>query len=314
MMCDIKNHSFGKKHEITQSEIEGIIDEMVEMDIPELVLTGGEPFLYEKIFEIITYAKKMKRKVVMITNGFYGGDITEKIIASQADHLQISLDGSNAKVYEEIRGVRGSFDIVINNIKRFVSCGKSVAVTATITKQNYADLLNIAYLARSLGCNRLALRPAHVSNADPLNKDSLNCNFWIPQEELGAFRKVCADLEEFNMQGNFLDFNPGIELLPEYFKNGYLHPKGSCFIGFTRLIISYDEKNSYGVWMCRDMVGDIRKESLKKIWHGKKARKMRQLIKKCNQGCFFPEIHEPELSNFFTLFKRTFKSFCSSQV
>lgn len=304
IMCDIKNHKFDKKHEIVQSEIERIIDEMVEMNIPELVLTGGEPFLYKSIFEIIAYAKEKKRKVVMITNGFYEEHIVDKIIASEADHLQISLDGSSAHIYETIRGVKGSFDVVINNIRRFVSCGKSVAVTATITRQNYEDLMNIAHLAKSLGCNRLALRPAHVSNADPLNKDSRSCSFWIPSTEIKDFEKVCECLKAFNQESNFLDFNPGIELLPEYFSKGYLQPKGSCFIGFTRLIISFDEKDSYGVWMCRDMVGNIRKESLSEIWHGKKSKEMRKLIKKCNQGCLFPEIHEPELSTFFTLFKK----------
>ena len=303
IMCDIKNHKFDKKHEISQSEIVRIIDEMVEMNIPELVLTGGEPFLYKNIFEIIAYAKEKKLKVIMITNGFYEEPIVDKIIASKADHLQISLDGSNALIYEAIRGVKGSFDIVVNNIRRFVSSGKSVAVTATITRQNYADLVNIAHLAKSLGCNRLALRPAHVSNADPLNKNSLNCNFWIPRAEIENFKEVCACLKAFNQGNNFLDFNPGIELLPEYFSKGYLQPKGSCFIGFTRLIISYDEKDSYGVWMCRDMIGDIRKESLKQIWYGKRSQKMRRLIKKCSQGCLFPEIHEPELSTFFTLLR-----------
>jgi MoaA/NifB/PqqE/SkfB family radical SAM enzyme len=240
----------------------------------------------------------------MITNGFYEEQVVDRIIASEADHLQISLDGSNAFIYEAIRGVKGSFDVVINNIKRFISCGKSVAATATISRQNYGDLMNIARLAKDLGCNRLALRPAHVSNADPLNKDSFSCDFWIPIEEIKNFEKVCADLKELNQESNFLDFNPGIEFLPEYFRKGYLQPKGSCFIGFTRLIISYDEKISYGVWMCRDMVGDIRKESLNDIWYGRKSQKMRRLIKKCNRGCFFPEIHEPELSSFFTLSKK----------
>ena len=305
IMCDIKNHKFDNKHEITQPEIVRIIDEMVEMNIPELVLTGGEPFLYKNIFEIIAYAKEKKRKVVMITNGFYEEPVVDKIIASKADHLQISLDGSNALIYESIRGIKGSFEVVINNIRRLIRGGKSVAVTATITRQNYGDLMNIAHLAKSLGCNRLALRPAHVSNADPLNKDSFNCNFWIPGAEIKNFEEVCACLKAFNQEGNFLDFNPGIELLSEYFSKGFLQPKGSCFIGFTRLIISYNEKNSYGVWMCRDMVGDIRKESLKDIWYGKKSQKMRKLIRKCNQGCLFPEIHEPELSTFFTLLKKT---------
>lgn len=304
IMCDIKKQKFNKKHEITCEEIKKIIDDMVVLNIPDLVLTGGEPFLYKDIFEVISYAKDRDRKVIMITNGFYDNCIVEKILISQSDHLQLSLDGSTAGTYESIRGVEGSFKVVIDNIKRFIDSGKSVGATATITKQNYKDLVNIACLAQKLGCTKLALRPAHVSNADPLRKDSINSPFWIFPCERDDFRKVIEDLKTFNKETNFLDFPPGLDLLLRYFDDGYLLLKGTCFIGFTRLIISYNERDSYGVWMCRDMIGDIRKKSLREIWYSKEAKKMRKIIRKCKSTCLFPEVHEPKLKNIATLVKR----------
>ncbi|MBZ9577963.1 radical SAM protein [Patescibacteria group bacterium] len=303
-MCDIKNCKFDKEYEITCEEIKNIIDEMAALKIPDLVLTGGEPFLYSGIFEIIAYAKDKGRKVIMITNGFYEKNIVEKIVNSEVDHLQVSLDGSTAQIYECIRGVKGSFDVVINNIKKFIANGKSVGVTATITRQNYKDLVNIAQLSQGLGCRRLALRPAHVSNADPLRRDFSENSFWIPPSEKDFFEKICEDLEIFNKATNFLDFCPGVKLLPQYFNDGYSSSKGSCFIGFTRLIISYNEQKSYGVWMCRDMIGDIRKKTLREIWYGQEARRMRKIIKRCEKVCLFPEMHEPELINITSLVKK----------
>lgn len=300
-MCRIKDMAFDKKYEIKTEEIRKIIDEMADLGIPDLVLTGGEPFLYEGIFEVIDYAKRKSRNVIMITNGFYGTGLVEKIIVSGVDHLQISLDGSTATVYEAIRGVPGSFDIVIGNIKEFVARGKPVGVTATIVRQNFLDLKNIALLAQGLGCRRLALRPAHVSNADPLRKNFQGIFFWIQAEEIAALRKVVEDLKTFDAQTGFLDFSPGLDLLVDYFKDGYLSPMGSCFIGFTRLIISYNGKNGYGVWMCRDMTGDIRKNTLREIWYGKDARKLRRAIRKCGQFCLFPEMYEPDLGNLAVL-------------
>lgn len=305
LMCDIKRQKFDKRFEITPQEIKNIIDEMVQMNIEELVLTGGEPFLYPGIFEVIEHAKAKKRKVVMITNGFYDNALVRKIIDSRADHLQVSLDGSNAKIYESVRQVPGSFKVVTGNIQRFIAAGKSVGATATIVRQNYRDLWDIALLAQRLGCTRLALRPAHVSNADPQNRGLQGCNFWVPQEELEILVDVCRRLEEFNKKTNFLDFGPGIMFLPRYFKEGQMRAAGSCFIGFTRLIISYDEKQSYGVWMCQDMIGDIRKETLKQIWCGRRARQMRKRVKSCRQGCLFPEIHEPHLVSLGGMLKKS---------
>jgi len=301
IMCGIRNLSFNKEHEIRVWEIERIIDEMVQMRIPELVLTGGEPFLYEGIFEVIKYANQKSRKIIMITNGFYPDIVVDKIIDSSVEHLQISLDGSSGEVYDLIRGVKGSFGVVIKNIKKLISSGKSVGATVTITKQNFRDLISLARLAQDIGCSRLAVRPAHVNNADPLNKDFSNAQFWITPEEISEFKTVVDSLTLLNRETNFLDFPPGFELLTDYFRNGYLPPLGSCFIGFTRLIISYNEKSSYGVWMCEDMVGDIRKESLKDIWYGRRALKLRKKIKNCARVCLFPEMHEPGLRSLFSL-------------
>ena len=300
-MCGIKNLGFNKEHEIKVWELEEIIDEMVLMRIPELVLTGGEPFLYEGIFEVIDYARRKNRRIVMITNGFYDDNITDKIIDSGVSHLQVSLDGARAEVYDLIRGVRGSFKVVIKNIKEFVSYGKSVGATVTITRQNFKYLLAIANLARDIGCSRLAVRPAHVNNADPLNKDFSGIQFWIAPDEITELKTAVEELKLFNRQTGFLDFPPGLDLLVDYFRNGYLPPIGSCFVGFTRLIISYNEKGSYGVWMCEDMIGDIRKSGLKDIWRGLKARELRRKIKNCAKVCLFPEMHEPGLRNLLSL-------------
>jgi len=302
-MCDIKKHKFDKEHEITGQEIKNIIDEMVVLGIPELVLTGGEPFLHKDIFEVIEYAKLCGRTVVMITNGFYGEDILQKVIASKADHFQISLDGSTKDIYDLIRGVPGSFDLVISNIKKLLKSDKNVGVTATIIRQNYKDLLNIAKFAQGLGCSRLALRPAHPTNADPLSRSFFDEPFWIPKEELGLLQEVIKELKEFNAATNYIDFVPGFDLLFDYFKDGYIPHLNSCYIGFTRLIISYNEKNSYEVWMCGGMAGDIRKERLRDIWYGSKARSLRKQARKCRKSCLFPEIHEPDLKNIFTLSK-----------
>lgn len=307
IMCGIRKLEFAKSHEIKVWEAKKIIDEMVRLRIPDLVITGGEPFLYNGIFDIIDYARSRNRKIIMITNGFYEENIVDKIGSSGVDHLQISLDGACEEVYDSIRGVEGSFKVVIRNIKKLVSGGKSVGSTVTITRQNFRDLRAIADLARDLGCSRLAIRPAHVNNADPQDKDFSGSRFWITPDEIAEFKIVIKELKLFNRDTGFLDFPPGLDSLVDYFKTGYLPAMGSCFLGFTRMIVSYDGKRSYGVWMCEDMAGDIRKDSLADIWRGRKARELRGKIRRCAKVCLFPEMHEPELRNIFSLGRAVFR-------
>ena len=262
---------------------------------------GGEPFLYKDIFQVIDYAKLKNRRVIMITNGYYGDDIVREIIRSGIDHLQVSLDGSIAKIYDYIRGVEGSFEVVLDTMRKLIAAQKSVGATVTVVRQNYGDLINIAGLARDIGCSMLDVRPCHVSNADPLKRNFLESPFWIPAEEIKILKKVVTKLKEYNRDRKFVVFPPGLDSLIEYFERGYLKDLRSCFIGFTRLIVSYDEKSSYGVWMCGGMAGDIREKSLREIWFGDDAQKLRKRIKACRKACLFPELHEPDLVNLKTL-------------
>jgi MoaA/NifB/PqqE/SkfB family radical SAM enzyme len=301
IMCDIKNHRFDREYEIDLPEITRIIDEMVDLEIADLVLTGGEPFLYRDIFQVIACAKSRKRRVIMITNGFYDDSLVRRIIDSDIDHLQISLDGSIDKIYEYIRGVKGSFEVVTDNIRKFTSSGKSVGATVTVVRQNYGDLITIARLAGDLGCTKLDVRPCHVSNADPLSRDFLNSPFWIPAGEIVMLRKVVNKLKEYNKETGFVEFSPGLDALVEYFEKGYLKNLRSCFIGYTRLIIAYNNKNSYEVWMCGGMAGDIRQKSLREIWYGDAAYALRKRIRACKKACLFPELHEPDLESIRTL-------------
>lgn len=302
IMCEIKKKPFNKDHRLKPAEIKTlIIDQMAEMKIPELVITGGEPTMYEGLIEVIDYANSKNIKVILITNAFFSKEQADKLIKAKPAHIQISLDGHTKELYEKIRGAKDSFEAVTENIKYFIDKHISVGVTATINKYNCTHILDIADFAKSLGANRLAIRPAHADNSDP---NIHNPEEFIPKTEiLEQFKNSIPRLKEYNHKHNeFIEFSPGFDLLPSFFENNGLVPEDLCYIGYTRLIISYNEKESYEIWMCGGMLGDIRKAPLAKLWKSKQAKNLRKQIKKCKKACLFPELYEPQLKNLRTIF------------
>ena len=300
IMCSIRNNDMDKKYELSIDEVKNIIEQMKEMRIPELVLTGGEPVLLDYFFDICNYAFNNGIRVIAITNGCYPKQYVDKIIASKIDHIQISFDGASANTHDSIRGIKGGFDLTVNNIKTLIKAGKSVGLTCTVMNQNFSELLDIAHLAKSLGATRLAIRPVHLDNTDPRNFKT-DSNIWVPEDKLGEFCAVIDRLKEFNNKTGFIDFNPDLDWFKSYFKKGYIMPTNLCYMGYNRLIIAFNEKESYEIWMCGGMIGDIRKKSIREIWYSKEAKASRKQIRKCKKACLFPELYEPGLQNFKTI-------------
>lgn len=301
IMCEIKKKPFDKTHRLTKTEIKTlIIDQMVKMGIYELVITGGEPTMYEGLNEIIEYAKTKNIKVILITNAFFNQETADKLTKIRPAHIQISLDGHTKELYEKIRGAKDSFETVTSNIKFFIKNKISVGVTATINKYNCTHIIDIADFAKSLGANRLAIRPAHADNSNP---NIHNPEEFIPQNDvLQKFKSLIPQLKQYNQANQeFIEFTPGFDLLPNFFENNGLLPDDVCYIGYTRLIISYNEKASYEIWMCGGMLGDIRKTPLAQLWKSTQAKVLRQQIKKCSRACLFPELYEPRLKNLKTI-------------
>lgn len=81
---------------------------------------GGEPMFHPKAVELIEYAKKVGAKVGLITNGSkFTEESSRRIIESQIDMIEFSVDASDPKTYSEVR--KGlNWEKMLSNVKRMV--------------------------------------------------------------------------------------------------------------------------------------------------------------------------------------------------
>ena len=103
---------------LTFEEIIDIIDQLAELNINYITLSGGEPFLHERLFDIIDYINTKNIHIMITTNGTTLTDeIVEKIKAAGVDSLQISIDSSIPEIHDEFRGAQGAFAKAVDGIK-----------------------------------------------------------------------------------------------------------------------------------------------------------------------------------------------------
>lgn len=152
------HQNLNQDDDLSFKEFERISQELGKFSL--LLLGGGEPFLRSDIEEIaILFARKNKIDTLYIpTNGF----LTEKILSTVKTLLESlpdltisinpSLDGLRT-YHDELRGVPGSFENVIETIKGLISLKNKyknlqVIVNSVIHKENLGELKKLAVFLR----------------------------------------------------------------------------------------------------------------------------------------------------------------------
>lgn len=128
-----------------------ILQALKEVGVKKLVISGGEPFLREDLWDILRYGKEECKiqYITVITNGTLDFKVYEAAIPYM-DEVNISIDGYN----EESCFIRdeGIMPKVIHTIKNF-SQKLNVNLIVTLHKKNIKYMENYRSLALDLGVN-----------------------------------------------------------------------------------------------------------------------------------------------------------------
>jgi MoaA/NifB/PqqE/SkfB family radical SAM enzyme len=126
--------------ELSTEEIKKGLDVLKELDVIEIVISGGNPLLREDIKEIIDYASRS-----FITTVYDNGSMAaEKIDALRnADFVAISIDSLDPAKNDLIKGVKGSWKTAIQAVDRLYEEGINVSVTPTISQFNLYEIIDI---------------------------------------------------------------------------------------------------------------------------------------------------------------------------
>jgi radical SAM protein with 4Fe4S-binding SPASM domain len=152
--CYINSIKTRKADELDTEECLKLIKEIKKLDVLWVEIQGGEPFIRKDILIILREIKKCNISVKIATNGTL---ITEEIAHSllalldpATDSIQISLDGSTARINDKIRG-DGAFKKTVKAMKICFDIGLKYSVNTTLMDENISDLTNIFTLVNEIG-------------------------------------------------------------------------------------------------------------------------------------------------------------------
>ena len=134
-----------------------IIEEIIKNDILTVNISGGEPLLNARIFDIIERLTKANVYVGISTNGWLYKEKREKLLKAGLKFVQVSLDGKK-ELHEKFRGVEGSFDRAVETLKLAKEDGLFTQMNVTITSENLQTLEWNYDKALEIGVNKILYR------------------------------------------------------------------------------------------------------------------------------------------------------------
>ncbi len=153
--CRAESHPEHDPNALSYVEGKKLIDQILEFGTPNpmFVMTGGDPFKRDDIFELTEYAAQRGLPVALSPSGtpLLNSKSLERIQEAGCKAISLSLDGSNAEIHDTFRGVPGSFNWTVNGWKTARELGLKIQINTTVTRYNLYDLPDIFGLVREIG-------------------------------------------------------------------------------------------------------------------------------------------------------------------
>ncbi len=251
---------------------------------PSIHFTGGEPFLYKGLWDVIAYSKAKGYGVAMMTNGsLITKDRAKRASSLGLSDIQVSLEGP-PELHASIRG-RGSFNAAVKGVEHLVAEGNRVNANVTLSRLNVGKIEETVEVARAVGFYGIGFSRMVPCGRGKTLLDSL----LSPQELKSAYQKILSlNSPSFEvvsgdpLAGMLLGTKPSV---------GCNLTLSGCSAGFSGVTIVSDGS----VMPCRRIgliAGNLKKKSLRAIWASSrllwKLRRRESYTGKCGRCSLWP--------------------------
>jgi MoaA/NifB/PqqE/SkfB family radical SAM enzyme len=150
--CVAKSSPNAPRRAIGIANVRRLVDESVALGFTDVFFTGGEPFILNEIYDMLSYSSALIRTTVLTNAMILRGPRLEKLAAIANPNLivQVSLDGGQAAHHDAYRGA-GAWAKTVEGIALLQERGFRVRVSTTETPANHPFLDEVCAFHRSIG-------------------------------------------------------------------------------------------------------------------------------------------------------------------
>lgn len=237
-------------------------------------LTGGAPFLRKDLGELVRYIKQdCGMPILLITTGWF---LTRRMheVVPYVDMLVVSLDSARAERHDEIRGLKGLYDRLIDGVKQVREAYPHVSLQFnSCVQQGIAEEIDdLIALAESLDVHISFDVITEYRNGDE-GQPFVENHVGLPLDELQA---VCRTLLERKRAGAPI-------VNSERYFNYFVEGKPGYHCHLPKVVMFVDGRGNLEYCLnLNQPLGNIRETPLKELMRRERFKQLRIAAESCS--------------------------------
>lgn len=144
----------GQKGEIDTADWKKILDELADMGVLFLTISGGEATLRKDFLEIVEHARARRFAVKLFTNGLtMNEELARRIAELAVQEVQISLYSHRPELHDWVTRVPGSWQRTVDGAKALIAAGVAVVLKSPLMSFNAPEYREFIELVTSIGAD-----------------------------------------------------------------------------------------------------------------------------------------------------------------
>lgn len=252
-LCTFCNNPLSRDGaELTREEAFAALQQLKDLGVLFLTLTGGEPLLRQDFWEIAEEGRRLRFALRLFSNAYLIDDaVADRLKELGFVEVSISIHGASPEVHEKLTRIPGSFQRVVDAVRRLRERDMRVVLKTPVTRLNENDLFRVKAIADEFGAFMqfdTTITPRFDGDVSPLAlapTEEFYQWFWSPA---GA------------------PLRNGVEPRPKNYE-GRDELEGCCGTGRSGLMVDpYGNVFPCALWFRN--LGNLRESSLEDIWDG----------------------------------------------
>ena len=256
----------------------------------QFIISGGEPFLRDDVFEMAEYAASLGDTVNIVTNGLALPDKLDKVLNSAFTNITFSLNAiQNPEIHNISRGRKDAFQRTIDAIQNLNYMNKyrgghkwkNIFLSTVVMPSNLSEIKPIAEFCKIEG---IGVSYQLMDNGDAFSTNvSSNSQIYEKNIKNSALDAI-DEMIELKNQGypicNGFSQLKAFKVLintPEKIQNI------QCMVGENNFAI--DPYGNCRICFCMKPIGNLKNNLPQNLWYGKKADEVREHILNCTRNC-----------------------------
>ena len=181
--------------ELNWEQMQAVVEDLAGYKIPSLLLSGGEPLIHPRFFDLVDLATEHGLKLTISTNGtLITPEKAALLKAANVAYVGISLDGIG-EIHDQFRGKAGAFDSAVRGFRNCHQVGQKTGLRLTLTRHNVENIERILDFIEEKEIQRVCFY--HLV---PAGRGSL-MQVLEPEAARGAIDTLLARVEDWHAKG-----------------------------------------------------------------------------------------------------------------